>query len=57
MNPTIAIDDSSEEDDDGGHYDSYVDYQQQPLTRHRGSRDVHNKCCNNSVWCVRVSER
>jgi len=52
--PTITIDDSSEDDDERGQYDSYVDYQQQPLNRNRG-RDVHNKCCNNSVWCVRVS--
>lgn len=60
-NPTITIDESDDDEDDHlRQYERYSDeyyVSQQPTTssmnRHRG-RDVHNKCCNNRMWCVKV---
>ncbi|OXA63873.1 Palmitoyltransferase ZDHHC3 [Folsomia candida] len=59
-NPTITIDESDDDEDDHlRQYERYSDeyyVSQQPTTssmnRHRG-RDVHNKCCNNRMWCVK----
>jgi len=41
-------------------YDDYHQHQESmlPPTPMRDHRDVHNKCCcNNAVWCVRVSSK
>ena len=43
--PNVEVEDDEE-------YEDYVDYQ--PL-HIRKDKDNHNKCCNNHVWCVRVS--
>jgi len=65
LNPTIAVDDSDDEDDHMHSYqyerytagesypsmDHYQSFSNRQL-QHRG-RDVHNKCCNNRMWCVR----
>ncbi len=53
------------EEDDEDEYDDYLGpeeyynhnhHQPAPLLPPRNTdRDAHNKCCNNYVWCVRVS--
>lgn len=60
----IAISDSDSSDDDRDPYDYSGSKSQYHNHSHHSSgtgnhlprgRDAHNKCCNNKLWCVRVS--
>ncbi len=69
QNPTITVDTSDDDDDEiddhhmnqynndiyGDEYHPQLQQHEQSMSRHHRGRDVHNKCCNNRVWCVRVN--